>query len=166
MSEAPHRPLSKDEVALLWPLFVEVRGNARALLGVITTFVVPILAVMAFVVLYPPFWNPNLAASSLFIDGGVAVLYLLWAYRIYQPVRSLREDLRAGEAEAREGEVGTCRTSDHFVTLTLADEPDTVLRLAPPVLGPDERRDLSVGQRIRLEMLPRSGRLLWLNRPA
>jgi hypothetical protein len=96
---------------------------------VITTFVGPILAVMAFVVLYPPFWNPNLAASSLSIGSAVGILYVLWALRIYQPVRRLQADLRQGEAEAREGEVGTCRSSHYFVTLTLADDPDVVLRL-------------------------------------
>ncbi|MBC7544555.1 MAG: hypothetical protein H7338_17685 [Candidatus Sericytochromatia bacterium] len=162
MSQAPHRRLSAEETVALQGLFVEVRSNARSLVGVISTFVVPLEAVMAFVVLWPPFWRPSMAASAISIAAGVAILYALWAHRIYQPVRLLRADMLAGEAEAREGEVGSCEPADYFVAVTLRESPRAVIKLAPPVVGTDDRRDLSVGQRIRMDVLPHSGRLLAL----
>ena len=164
MSQAPHRTLSADEITALQPVLAEARSNARTLLGIVTTFFVPIMSVMAFAALYPPFWNPSLAASSLAVAIGMSTLYGLWAYRIYLPVRRLSADLRAGQAEAHEGEVQSCRPADYFVAVTLADAPQTVLKLAPPVLGQDERRSLSVGQRIHVDLLPHSGRLLQLRR--
>jgi hypothetical protein len=156
--------LTAEELIAVKRLVTEARGNAWTLLNLIGTFFVPVLATFAFVALYPPFWRPSLAASALTTAVGCVILFGLGAYRIFRPVRRLQADLSAGEAEAREAAVSDCDTSAYLVSLTLDDRPQEPLKLLPPVVGPDERRDLATGQRVRIETLPSSGRLLKLRR--
>jgi hypothetical protein len=164
MSQPTRRRLTDDEVIAVRNLLKEASSNAWTLLNLIGTFFVPVLATFAFVALYPPFWRPSLAASALATALGCIFLFSMGAYRIFRPVRRLKADLAAGEAEARDAEVKDCDTSAYLVSLTLVDEPQKPLKLMPPVVGPDDRRDLAVGQHVHLETLPNSGRLLLLRR--
>jgi hypothetical protein len=164
MSQPSRRRLTDDEVIAVRQLVKEARSNAWTLLNLITTFFVPVMATFAFVALYPPFWRPSLAASAGATGLFCLALYGLGAVRIFQPVRRLKADLAAGEAVARDAEVRECDASHYLVSLTLADQPQKALTLAPPVVGPDERRDLAAGQQVHLETLPNSGRLLLLRR--
>jgi hypothetical protein len=162
MSQPSRRRLTEDEAAAVRQVIKEARSNAWTLLNLITTFFVPVLATFAFVALYPPFWRPSLAASAAATATLCLILYGLGAWRIFRPVRRLKADLAGGEAEARDAEVRDCDTSAYLVSLTLADQPQTALKLPPPLIGRDERHGLTVGAQVHVETLPHSGRLLLL----
>lgn len=160
MSQLSRRRLTDDEANAVRQLVKEARSNAWTLLNLVGTFVVPVLATFVFVATYPPFWRPSLAASAMTTATGCVVLFVIGAYRIFQPVRRLKADLAAGEVEARDAEVQACDTSAYIVSVTLVDQPQKTLKLLPPVVGPDARRDLAVGATVHVETLPHSGRLL------
>ena len=160
MAAIAPRPLTPAERTALEQVLADYRRNARRLYGVITTFVVPLLATMAFVATYPPFWRPSLAASAGGIAVGVFALHALWGYRIFRPIRRLQADLATGQTMVRRGEVRTCEAAPVVVTVTLAEQPREPLPLFPPLAGDDLRRELTVGQQVELELLPQSGRLV------
>lgn len=161
ITATPHE-LTPDEVVAVETLLAKTRRSSRTVMALLVTFFAPFLAVIAFVALYPPFWNPRLGPSvaSAGITTAIALIVLL--ILSWRPVRRLQADLQAGRAEARVVEIASCQPQAYIVRVTLADEPGRVLALEAPAYGPDLRGSLGAGQRILLRRLPMSGKLLSL----
>lgn len=159
---ATAQALTADEVAAVETLLAQTRRSSRTVMALLLTFFAPFLGVIAFVALYPPFWNPRLgpAVTGAGITTAVALIALLALS--WRPVRRLQADLEAGQVEDRVVEIASCQPQAYLVRVTLAGEPRRVLALAAPAVGPDLRDGLGAGHRVRLRRLPKSGRLLSL----